>query len=169
MNLIVERCLLGAAILASSFNSAAAAAQDLVPHRIHLANGKSLTLKMPANFAIDIAAQGMRRVRFMAKSPDGRIFATDMHSLDDNRLGKVYILEGWDEKTGEFAKVTTYLDHLRNPNNLAFYTEPGQDGKPGQSWLYLPLTDRLVRYRYNAGDEAPSGAGGAGALSRLRA
>ncbi len=93
----------------------------------------------------------------MTTAPDGRIFATDMHSLDDNQLGKVYILEGWDEKTGKFAHIATYLDHLRNPNNLAFYTEPSTDGKPGQSWLYLPLTDKLVRYKYNAGDEAPHG------------
>jgi glucose/arabinose dehydrogenase len=62
------------------------------------------------------------------------------------------------EKTGTFAKKTVYLDHLRNPNNVAFYTEPGQNGKPGQTWLYLPLTDRLLRYKYTAGDNAPSGA-----------
>ena len=131
--------------------------QQLTSHPIHLANGKTLVLNLPANFTVDIAAQGLKRVRFMAKSPDNRIFVTDMHDLSDNSLGKVYILEGWDEKTGKFAKVTTYLDHLRNPNNLAFYTEPARDGKPGQSWLYLPLTDRLVRFKYNAGDEAPTG------------
>jgi glucose/arabinose dehydrogenase len=28
---------------------------------------------------------------------------------------------------------------------------------PGQTWLYLPLTDRLLRYRYSAGDHAPAG------------
>jgi len=131
-------------------------AQQLTPHPIQLANGKKLTLSLPANFTINVAAQGLRRVRFMARSPDNRIFATDMHSLADNRLGKVYIFEGWDEKTGTFAKIATYLDHLRNPNNLAFYTEPAHDGKPGQSWLYVPLTDKLVRYKYNAGDNAPS-------------
>jgi glucose/arabinose dehydrogenase len=49
-----------------------------------------------------------------------------------------------------------YLDHLRNPNNLAFYTEPAHDGQPAQTWLYLPLTDRLLRYKYNAGDNTPS-------------
>jgi glucose/arabinose dehydrogenase len=155
---IIEQFFLWAAVVASFFSCAATAvAQQLAPHTIHLANGKALTLSLPGDFTIGVAAQGMHRVRFMAKAPDGRIFATDMHSLDDNRLGKVYIFEGWNEKTGKFAKITTYLDHLRNPNNLAFYTEPAQDGKPGQSWLYLPLTDRLVRYRYNAGDEAPRG------------
>jgi glucose/arabinose dehydrogenase len=133
-------------------------AQQLTPHPIHLANGKNLVLNLPANFTINIATHGLKRVRFMAWSPDHRIFATDMHDLGDNSLGKVYILEGWDEKTGKFDRVTTYLDHLRNPNNLAFYTEPSQDGKTGQSWLYVPLTDKLIRYKYNAGDEAPTGA-----------
>lgn len=131
-------------------------AQPPMPHPIHLANGKSLVLNLPANFTIEVAVEGLKRVRFMAKAPDGRIFATDMHDLGDNSLGKVYILDGWNENTHRFAKITTYLDHLRNPNNVAFYTEPAHDGKPEQNWLYLPLTDRLLRYRYNAGDNAPS-------------
>lgn len=89
---------------------------------------------------------------FFAQAPDGRIFVTGMHDLSDNRLGSVFILEGWDEKAHKFARFTHYLDHLRNPNNLAFWTDPATK----QSWLYLPLTDRLVRYKYNAGDEAPT-------------
>jgi glucose/arabinose dehydrogenase len=131
--------------------------QQLTPHPIQLANGKTLVLNLPPNFTINVAAQGLKRVRFMAKSPDNRIFVTDMHDLTDNTFGKVYILEGWNQKTGKFTKITTYLDHLRNPNDLAFYTEPAQNGNPAQSWLYLPLTDRLLRYKYNAGDNAPSG------------
>lgn len=133
------------------------AQQQMEPHRIHLADGKDLTLNLPANFGIDIAAQGMKRLRFMTWSPDNRIFATDMHDLSDNSLGKIYILEGWNAKQGRFSRVTTYLDRLRNPNNLAFYTEPGANGKPGQTWLYVPLTDKLVRYKFQAGDESPSG------------
>jgi glucose/arabinose dehydrogenase len=148
---------LGAALCAVLVPTFRVPAQQLMPHPIHLANGKSLDLSLPANFTIDVAAQGLRRVRFMAKSPDNRIFSTDMHDLGDNSRGKVYILDGWNEKTRAFAKITPYLEHLRNPNNLAFYTEPAQNGKPGQSWLYLPLTDRLLRYRYNPGDNAPSG------------
>ncbi len=77
-----------------------------------------------------------------------------MHDLGDNRLGSVFILDGWDEKTHRFTRVCHYLDHLRNPNNLAFWTDPAT----GQSWLYLPLTDKLLRYRYNAGDSAPASA-----------
>jgi glucose/arabinose dehydrogenase len=140
-----------------SLLSLTGAAQQLTPHPIHLADGRTLTLNLPANLAIDVAAQGLRRVRFLAFSPDHRVFVTDMYNRADNSLGKVYILDGWNPATHSFARTITYLDHLRNPNNVAFYTEPAHDGAPAQSWLYLPLTDRLVRYKYSAGDNAPSG------------
>jgi glucose/arabinose dehydrogenase len=129
-----------------------APAQPLTPHTIHLSGERTLTLKLPASLTIDVAAQGLRRVRFFAVSPDHRIFVTDMYSLADNSRGRLYILDGWDERTHSFARKITYLDHLRNPNNVAFYTDPG-----GQSWLYLPLTDRLLRFKYASGDNAPTG------------
>jgi glucose/arabinose dehydrogenase len=156
MNLLARICFIGAASCAVLVSTVGLPAQQPQSHPIQLANGKSLTLKLPANFSINVAVEGLKRVRFMAKSPDNRIFVTDMHDLGDNNLGKVYILDGWDEKTGRYEKVTTYLRRLRNPNNLAFYTEPAKDGRPGQSWLYLPLTDKLLRYKYNAGDNSPS-------------
>lgn len=127
--------------------------QPLQPHTLSYAPGKSITLSLPANLDIDIAASGLRRVRFMAQSPDGRIFATGMYNLADNTRGSIFILDGWDAKTHIFAHVVHYLDHLRNPNNIAFWTDPATQ----QSWLYLPLTDKLVRYKYNPGDNAPSG------------
>lgn len=124
------------------------------PHTLAYASGKSITLSLPVELDIHIAASGLRRVRFFAQSPDGRIFVTGMHDLSDNRLGSVFILDGWDEKTHRFARIVHYLDHLRNPNNLAFWTDPTTH----QSWLYVPLTDRLIRYKYSAGDNAPSSA-----------
>ena len=122
------------------------------PHTLAYAPGKSITLSLPGLFDINIAASGLRRVRFFAKSPDGRIFVTGMHDLADNTRGSVFILDGWDERSHTFTHFTHYLDHLRNPNNLAFWTDPATH----QSWLYLPLTDRLVRYKYSAGDNAPT-------------
>lgn len=121
-------------------------------HTLRYAPGKSITLALPPSLEINVAATGLKRVRFFAHSPDGRIFVTGMHSLADNTQGSVFILEGWSEKTHTFARITHYLDHLRNPNNVAFWTDPATH----QSWLYLPLSDKLVRYRYNAGDNAPS-------------
>jgi len=121
-------------------------------HTLTYAPGKFITLSLPETLDIDIAASGLHRVRFFARSPDGRIFVTGMHDLSDNRNGSIFILDGWDSHTRRFKHVVHYLDHLRNPNNLAFWTDPATQ----QSWLYLPLTDRLVRYKYNAGDDAPS-------------
>jgi glucose/arabinose dehydrogenase len=122
------------------------------PHTLKYAPGKSITLALPATLDINIAATGLKRVRFFAQSPDRRIFATGMYDLADNRRGTVFILDGWDEKSHAFTRITHYLDHLRNPNNVAFWTDPATR----QNWIYIPLTDRLVRYRYNAGDNAPS-------------
>jgi len=124
----------------------------LTPHRVTLSNGRSFSLSLPEGFEISVAAQGLKRVRFMSKSPDGRLFVTDMYNLTDNRRGVVYILDGFDPATKSFKKVTPYLTHLRNPNSVTFYTDAG-----GQAWLYLALTDRLVRYRYAPGDDAPAG------------
>jgi glucose/arabinose dehydrogenase len=124
------------------------------PHTLTYAPRKSITLSLPDAFDISIAASGLRRVRFFAQSPDGRIFVTGMHDLSDNTNGSVLILDGWNAQTHRFTRITHYLDHLRNPNNLAFWTDPATH----QSWLYLPLTDKLVRYKYSAGDNAPSSA-----------
>jgi len=130
---------------------AAPDALRLEPHTITLSSGKKFSLNLPQGFDITIAAQGLKRVRFMAKSPDGRIFVTDMYNRADNSRGTVYILEGWDRKSGTFARVVPYLQHLRNPNDVAFYTDPA-----GQPWLYLPLTDKLERFRFHSGEESPS-------------
>ena len=129
------------------------AAQKLIPHRITLANGKLFELNLPDGYEISVAVQGLKRVRFMAQSPDDRIFVTDMFNLSDNRRGVVYILDQFDPATHRFKKVTKYLSGLRNPNSVAFYTD-----RDGTNWFYLALTDRLVRYRYEAGKDAPSGA-----------
>ena len=136
-------------ILVSAFSCLSHGQQ---PHTLRYAPGKSITLTLLPSLDINVAATGLRRVRFLAKSPDGRIFVTGMHSLADNTQGSVFILDGWNEKTHTFGRITHYLDRLRNPNNLAFWTDPSTQ----QSWLYLPLSDKLVRYKYNAGDNAPS-------------
>ncbi len=132
--------------------SANVVAQKLTPHHITLANGKSFDLNLPSGYEISVAAQGLKRVRFMALSPDNRLFVTDMFNLSDNRRGVVYILDQFDSKTRQFKKITKYMTGLHNPNSVAFYKD-----RSGQDWFYLALTDRLVRYRYEAGKDAPSG------------
>jgi glucose/arabinose dehydrogenase len=125
----------------------------LTPHQVVLSKTRKFNLYLPSGFEISVAAQGLKRARFMAKSPDGRIFVTDMFNRTDNRKGAVYILDGFNAGSGKFNKVTAYLTNLRNPNSIAFYTD-----QKGEHWLYLALTDRLERYRYGQGDVAPSGA-----------
>jgi glucose/arabinose dehydrogenase len=124
----------------------------LKPQHVSLSGGEAFELNLPEGFDISVAAQGLKRVRFMAKSPEGRIFVTDMHDLSDNRKGAVYILDQFDPASMSFKKVVPYLTRLRNPNSVAFY----RDGN-GVDWFYLALTDRLLRYRYEAGMDAPSG------------
>lgn len=123
----------------------------LVAHTVTLANGKTFSLKLPEGFEISIAAQGLKRIRFMTKAPDGRIFVADMYNRADNKLGTIYILDGFDPRSGKFARVIPWLNHLRNPNNVAFYKDPN-----GQNWLYVALTDKLERFKFRPGEEAPT-------------
>lgn len=133
----------------SSIAATAPQSNALTPHQIVLADGKTFTLSLPKDFQIRVAAQGLKRVRFMAKSLDDRLFVTDMFNLTDNRKGTIYVLDRFDSKTGKFGQITPYLKNLRNPNNIAFYVEPN-----GTKWLYVALTDQLIRYRYLDGDTA---------------
>ena len=103
-----------------------------VPHRVALPGGKAFRLDLPAEYEVSIAAAGLKRVRFLAAGPDGRFFVTDMSSLADNRHGAIYVLDGFNARSGTFAKVIPYLLNLRNPNSLAFYKDAA-----GQDWLYL--------------------------------
>src|SRR6266404_182347 len=123
----------------------------LTPHPVVLSKTRKFNLNLPSSFEITVAAQGLKRARFMAKSPDNRVFVTDMFNRTDNHKGAVYVLDGFDAATGKFNNVTAYLKGLRNPNSIAFYTDPN-----GDHWFYLALTDRLLRYRYVAGEAAPS-------------
>ena len=127
------------------------AAQRLVPNKITLKDGKSFDLNISRGFEIIPAAEGLKRVRFFAKSPDGRIFLTDMYNLTDNKKGVVYILEGFDRLTGRFAKVIPYLTNLRNPNSVQFHRDSS-----GQDWLYLSETHQLTRRRFTSSENSPS-------------
>ncbi len=123
----------------------------LVPQKITLKNGKSFSLNLPENFEIIPAAEGLRRVRFFAGSPDGRIFVTDMFDLTDNEKGKIYILDQWNEETGKFGKVSVYMSNLKNPNSVQFYTDAR-----GQDWIYIAETGKLTRRKFKKGETAPT-------------
>jgi glucose/arabinose dehydrogenase len=128
-----------------------AAPPRLVAHPIVLQKGLRFSLSIPEGYQISIAQEGLSRPRFMAKSPDGRLFVTDMLNRSDNKKGKVLILDGWDEAAHRFTKRITYLQNLHNPNQCAFYNDKGKD------YLYVAETGFLKRYPYRAGDTVPSG------------
>lgn len=123
----------------------------LAPHKISLKNGRSFSLNLPADYEIIPAAEGLKRVRFFAKSPDGRIFVTDLHDLTDNHKGAVYILSEFDSDAGKFTRLTPYLTDLENPNSVAFYTD-----KNGQDWFYLAETNKLTRRKFIKNETKPS-------------
>ncbi len=126
-------------------------AQPLQAHRITLTNGKSYTLNLPAGYDIAVAAQGMSRARFLAQAPDKRIFVTDLYNRADNNKGVIYVLDEFDGRQFKTQKV--WLNKLRNPNSIAFHTDQN-----GMHWLYIALTDKLLRYRYTPGEDKPTSA-----------
>ncbi|SDD76312.1 PQQ-dependent sugar dehydrogenase [Niabella drilacis] len=119
---------------------------------ITLKKGSPFQLNVPRGYRINVAAQGLERPRFFCKSPDGRLFVTDMHNRGDNHKGRVLILENWDHQRKTFGKVTTFLENLHNPNQVAFYTAGGQ------VYLYIAETGKLSYYRYTPGDSIAAGA-----------
>ncbi len=150
-NILYRRVLLLDLFLFSVFFSAVSAQTKLVPHKINLQSGKTFKLNLPPDYEIIPAVEGLKRVRFFAKSPDGRVFVTDMHDLSDNAKGAVYILDEFDLQTGKFRKVAPYLTNLKNPNNVAFYTD-----ESGQDWFYLAETDKLTRRKFTKGETKPT-------------
>ena len=116
---------------------------------INLANGINFKLAVPTGYKISIAAEGLKRLRFMAISPDGKLFCTDMYDKSDNKRGSVYIFDKWNDSTKKFELVSTYLDSLHNPNQVAFHN----------NFIYVTETEILVRYKYAAGDLQPKDTG----------
>jgi glucose/arabinose dehydrogenase len=129
----------------------AAGQTRLVPQKIALKNGKSITLNVADGFEITPAVEGLKRVRFFAKAPDGRVFVTDMYNLTDNKRGVIYILDGWNESSGKFEKVSTYLTGLHNPNSVQFYRDAA-----GQDWIYIAETEKLTRRKFTRGETRPT-------------
>lgn len=125
---------------------ASAAAPVLQPQTVRLGPDDAFTLQVPVGYRVRPVVQGLKRVRFFARSPDGRLFLTDMHDRTDNTRGRVLVLDGWDAERGTFARVTPVMDGLRNPNSIAFHTDAS-----GMHWLYVALTHALVRHRYMPG------------------
>lgn len=122
----------------------------LADQPIQLKKKLSFTLKVPRDYLISVAADGLDCPRFFTKSPDGRIFITAMYNRTDNKKGKVMILDGWNEEEKRFDTAYTFLEGLHNPNQVAFYTVNGQH------YIYVAETHRLSYYKYTAGSNKPA-------------
>lgn len=118
----------------------------LHPVMIVLAKGDSFSLNIPEGYRLNIAAEGLKRLRFLTKSPDGRLFATDMYDRSDNHKGRILIFENWNDSTKKFTTTRIFLDSLHNPNQVAFY----------KGYIYVAETDKLSRYIYKEGENKPS-------------
>jgi glucose/arabinose dehydrogenase len=119
---------------------------------IELKKKLAFNLSIPQGYKISVAAEGLERPRFLAKSPDGRLFVTDMHNISDNKLGRVLVLEDWNDTDKKFTTVTTYLDSLHNPNQVAFYS------KDDKHFIYVAETGKLSYFPYTSGDDVPQSA-----------
>jgi glucose/arabinose dehydrogenase len=115
-------------------------------HSIHLKKEIDLDLRLPPGFDISVASEGMDRLRFLAKSPDDRLFGTDMHDKEDNFKGVIYLFEAWDEAGKQFKDRIVFASGLHNPNQVAFYRDGDKD------FIYIAETDKLSRYEYRKGD-----------------
>lgn len=125
---------------------------SLAPHTVELPDGSEAVLRVAEPFKIAVAAEGLGKARFMAMSPDERMFVPDLVNYNLSHEGKVFILDDWNEETKRFETTHTYLSGLRGPNSVAFYTD-----EAGNHWLYVALTEHLLRYPYQEGDTSPSG------------
>lgn len=122
------------------------------PRTVTFSDGTEATFQLAEDFDIAVVAENLGKARFIAQSPDGRLFIPDMVNMNLSGEGSIYILDDFNEETHTFETITQYLTGLRGPNSVAFYTD-----KDGADWIYITTTDRLVRYPYRAGDMEPNG------------
>ncbi|MCU0336142.1 MAG: hypothetical protein MUF62_14065, partial [Chitinophagaceae bacterium] len=137
-------------LLLAIFVALAAAAvgqpRSYATHAIQLANGMRFNLRTWQGYRISVAAEGLKRPRFFAQAPDGRVVVTDMYDRSDNRKGRVLVLDSFNQTTRRFERITPLLQNLHNPNQVAFYQDAGK-----QWWLYVAETGKLTRYRFSPG------------------
>jgi len=93
----------------------------LVSKTVVFEDGTEATFSLASEFNLVIAAEGLGKARFIAKSPDRRIFVPDMINWNLSHEGKIYILEDFDKETFTFKTRNTYLSNLTGVNSIAFY------------------------------------------------
>lgn len=97
-------------------------------------SAEALSLKIPAGFRLKSFAEGLDRPRFMAVSPKGELFVTEIQK------GRVVVLIDKNQD-GVAEEKTVFAQGLNSPHGIAFY----------KNWLYVGETGRVVRYAYRPG------------------
>jgi len=115
-------------------------------------DGTVQTFQVPEGVMLTIAAENLGKVRFMAWSPDGRLFVPDMVDYLMSPNAKLWVLGDFDPEKGTFGTRDVFLSPLQGVNDVAFYRD-----SEGQDWLYIAETAYLKRYRYTEGDMRPQG------------
>ena len=126
---------------------------ELVGQPIALKKGVNLTLNMPKGFNVSVAYEGLDRPRFLTISPDNRYFLTDMWNRSDNKRGKVYILDNWNDTEHRFTSIKTFTEGLHNGNQVAFFKDKEV------MYIYVSESGKITRYPYESGDDKPRGQG----------
>jgi glucose/arabinose dehydrogenase len=103
--------------------------------------------KVPEGFSVARLASGLPGPRVLRVAPNGDVFVAE------SEAGRVEVLR----LTEDMSKVEArgvFADHLDAPFGVAFFP-PG----PDPSFVYVAMTERVVRFPYRAGDLAASGHG----------
>ncbi|MBI5516665.1 MAG: PQQ-dependent sugar dehydrogenase [Deltaproteobacteria bacterium] len=94
------------------------------------------SLRPAQGFTVRPWARGLLGARHLARSPDGRLFATD------SRRGRLLLVEPGS------AEPTVFASGLGLPFGVAFLPE---------AWVLVACTDAVVRLRYRPGQRAADG------------
>ena len=104
-------------------------------------------LHVPPGFKVEAFASGLHGPRTLRIAPNGDVFVAE------SRKGRVLVLRPAADGA-HAADPQVYADGLAGPFGLAFHADAR-----GQQWLYVAEENRVLRYRYRAGDTRAQGEG----------
>jgi glucose/arabinose dehydrogenase len=100
--------------------------------------------KAPAGFKVQLYATGLEDPRLLRTAPNGDTFLAESenNTVSDN----VRVLRGV-RPDGQAREVEIFASGLKQPFGIAFYP-----AGPNPRWIYIGMTDSIVRYPYRNGD-----------------
>jgi glucose/arabinose dehydrogenase/cytochrome c2 len=99
-------------------------------------------LKLPAGFKVETYLTGLTGPRAMVVAPNGDVF------LSETQSGRIKVLRP--SADGKTATPTIFAQGLAQPYGIAL--QPANNPQ----WVYISEVNRVVRYRYKAGDTVAS-------------